>query len=147
MYLGMLTTDLFWWHSVRVIVSGCTPTHAYLCLCLSVHLYIYLRVRLTLYPVPAHQTWRSSCSSRPSLPAARRSRTPAAHTSLSQRRALWCLDWLWSTKNSRGHILFSTHPSSECFCVRAEETHSFTCLRKYAKLCMCETADPQSTLS
>lgn len=46
---------------------------------------------LTQCPVLARQIWRSSCSSRPSPPAARRWGTPAAHTSWSLSTALWCL--------------------------------------------------------
>lgn len=48
----------------------------------------------------AHLIWRSSCSSRPSPPAARRSKTPAGRTWWFQSRVPWCLGWLQITKTA-----------------------------------------------
>lgn len=64
----------------------------------SLTVYLCFCERLTLCPVSAHQTLRSSCSSRPFLQAARRSRTPAEQTLRSQSRVPWCLCWLWNTQ-------------------------------------------------
>lgn len=59
-------------------------------------------------------TWRSSCSSRPSPPAARRSGTPAGRTWWSRSRGPWSLGWLRSTETA-GHVLFWGIPTWEMF--------------------------------
>lgn len=73
-----------------------------------------LSERLTRRLASARLTWRSSCSSRPSPPAARRSGTPAAGTWWSQSRGPWGLGWL-EHRNSRTHVLFRRAPTQEMF--------------------------------
>lgn len=120
MHPDILTVGLFSGHSVLQLAVFRRLSLICVCICA-----FSVCVRLTLCPVPAHQTWRSSCSSRPSPPAARRSSTPAAHTSWSQSRSLRCPQWLWSTNNNKEHVLFSMHPSYDCLCVEYSRGYLF----------------------